>query len=92
LHDLRGVGIFYVEADRNEVLIDELRNAGIGVNLGFQPSASLSHRCGGYVDQYELIGAFGLGKSGVEIFKPLDGHRDLLMYANLAQNPQRAEP
>jgi hypothetical protein len=42
---------FDVQSNRNEVVDGEGGDARIGINLGFQPSASPSHRCGGEIEK-----------------------------------------
>jgi len=66
--------LFDVEPSGDEVPGDELTDAGIGINLGFQPSASPSHRCGGEIEQERLPCLLRLRQSGIDVADPFDGH------------------
>jgi hypothetical protein len=47
-----------VYANRDEVLIDEFRDASVGIHLGIQPSTARSHRGGAEIEQHvALLGA-----------------------------------
>jgi hypothetical protein len=46
--------LFDVQSNGDEVADDEVGDARIGINLGFQPSASASHRCGGEIEKQRL--------------------------------------
>jgi hypothetical protein len=67
---------FYVKFDRDEVIGNELANPVIGINLGFQPGTSPSHRGGAEIQQHRFLSAFGLRKGGIDILPPIDcSHR-----------------
>jgi hypothetical protein len=70
-----------VSAVGNEVLRDEGRDLGIGVDLGLQPSASPSHRRGGEVGKQRPAGLLRLAKRCVDVSLPGDFHRALLLPA-----------
>jgi hypothetical protein len=72
LEDLRL--LLDVSAVGDEVVGDELGNCGSGIDLGFQPSASPSHGCGGEVDEQELAGALRLLDRRVDVSVPVDLH------------------
>jgi hypothetical protein len=46
--------LFDVQSNGDEVVDDEGGDAEIGINLGFQPSASASHRCGGEIEKQRI--------------------------------------
>jgi len=64
-----------VKSGWNEVLRDEFADLGIRINLGFQPSASPSHRCSGEIEQQRFVLLFGLCERFVGVADPLNlGH------------------
>jgi hypothetical protein len=67
--------LLHVSPGRNEILRDEGRDLGIGVDLGFQPSACPSHRSGGEVEERRLAGLARLTKRGVDVSIPVDVHQ-----------------
>jgi hypothetical protein len=69
--------LFDVDVYRNEVFGDELLNLGIGIYLGFQPSACPSHRRGAEVQQQRLVLLAGLSERGINVFIP--GNRHVLL-------------
>jgi len=66
--------LFDVRFERYEMLMDELRHSGIGVRLGFQPSAAASGRGGAEVDEKGLVLAFSLRERSVGVSDPLYSH------------------
>lgn len=67
-----------VRPGRDEILGDEGRDVGVGVDLGFQPSACPSHRGGGEVEEQRPAGLARLTKRCVDISMPIDFHGGLL--------------
>jgi hypothetical protein len=65
---------FDVDFDGNKSLLDYSGQLRIGVRLGIQPSAGDSRWCGAEVEKRGLVGGFGLGKSGVNVVVPFNGH------------------
>jgi hypothetical protein len=63
---------FYMKFDRDEVIGNELANPVVGINLGFQPGTSPSHRGGAEIQQNRFLSAFGLRKGGIGILLPID--------------------
>src|SRR5205823_13987155 len=58
-----GLGmLLHVETRGDELVVDEPLDARVGIHLGFQPSASPSHWCGGEIEQQRLAALFGLGQ------------------------------
>ena len=47
--------LFDMDRERDEVVVDELREFGICVRLGFQPSAASSLRCGAEIDEQWFV-------------------------------------
>src|SRR5712691_5739975 len=91
LHSLRM--FFDMQANRNEVVDDERADARLGVNLGFQPSTTASHRRGGEIEDQRLPRFFRLGQGLVDILGPLNGgfgccwHGDLRMKRHAKSEP-----
>ena len=54
----------------NEVVLDEVGDAFVGVDLGFQPSTPRSHGGRGEIEKDRLVLGFGLRESRVCIVKP----------------------
>jgi putative membrane protein len=63
-----------VEASRNEAVGDEPGDAFVGIDLGFQPSASASHRGGGEVQQNRTPLAGRFFQNAVDVVSPCDVH------------------
>jgi hypothetical protein len=61
-----------MKARRSEARLDERFNLGIAVNLGIQPSASLSHRCGGKIEKERLAALVSPPQCLVRIANPID--------------------
>lgn len=66
--------LFDVDFQRDEVLVNELRDFFIFVRLGFQPSACASAGCSAEIDEYGFLLFFRGGESLVSIFDPVYGH------------------
>ena len=47
--------LLHVQTDGNEIVVDERRHSRFRIHLGFQPSASPSHRCSGEVEKDGLL-------------------------------------
>jgi len=68
----------HLDAGRDEALADQGVDARVGIDLGFQPSASPSHRGGGEVEERGAARPRGLGERGVDVRLPVD-HRSILL-------------
>jgi len=66
--------LFDVDARGDEMIRDEPGDTLIGVNLGFQPSASPSHRGGGEVQQNRSLLGCGFFQNAIDVMSPGDGH------------------
>jgi len=74
---LERLGLFLdVDFDGDKVAADEVSDALIGVNLGFQPSATRSHRGGAEVEKSRLFALAGIRERGVNISNPVDRHKN----------------
>jgi hypothetical protein len=64
----KSVGLFfYMKFDRDEVIENELANPVVGINLGFQPGTSPSHRGGAEIQQHRFLRRLSLGESRIGI-------------------------
>jgi hypothetical protein len=63
----------------DEVLGDEGRDLGVGIDLGFQPSACPSHGGGGEVEEQRFAGLTRGSLRRFDVSLPLDFHRYLLL-------------
>src|SRR5205823_1293458 len=73
---LEGLRLFFdVDLHRQEVVADEALNAGIGINLSIQPSASSSHGSSIEIEQQWGVLLARLAERGVNVFQPLDWHK-----------------
>jgi hypothetical protein len=61
---------FDVHSHRDEPARDELDDAGVGVHLGFQPSAAASHRRCREVEEHEFALAPGVSQRRIEVVSP----------------------
>ncbi len=74
-------GIFLdVNFDRQEILINEVENSGIGIDLGIQPGASASRGHGAEIQQNGFVRLLRLRKSSINIFRPLNRHIHLTVW------------
>gem|GEM_PF-52417 len=74
---LERLGLFLdVDLDGEKVAADEVSDAVIGVNLGFQPSATRSHGCGAEIEKSRLFALARLRERGVNISNPIDRHEN----------------
>src|SRR5262249_11303603 len=66
-----------VDPDREEVLGNGAGHVFVGIDLGFQPSASASGRGGAEIHEDRLLFGFRLRQSLVRVARPLNGHGSL---------------
>lgn len=71
---------FYVNAEGDEILVDERRQTGVTVRLGFEPRARSSIRGGAEIDQQRFVLLFCLPQRLVGVFDPVHGHRLFLHF------------
>lgn len=64
-----------VGGDGQEMLLDEGRGSGVGITLGFQPSASPSGGGGAEVEQQRALFGLGAGESVVHFGNPIHTYR-----------------
>jgi hypothetical protein len=69
---------FDVGLERDESLVDEVRNFLIGVGLGFQPSTCASSRRRRKVNQERFVLSLRLFQCRISVFDPIDEHSLLL--------------
>ena len=62
----------------NKVLVDERRECGVIVRLGFQPSACSSRRCRAEVDKERFVLLFRESHRGLGVFDPINEHDHFL--------------
>ena len=66
--------LFDMYLDRDEMLVDELRDAFIRVYLGIQPSACPSHRRGAKIEQNVFLLGSRVIQRRIYVFSPCNGH------------------
>jgi hypothetical protein len=74
---------FDVRFERDEVLVNEGSDFGVGIRLGFQPSAAASGRRRAEIDQQRLLPCFRVGHCGIDVSAPLNAH-DVALHAGSA--------
>jgi hypothetical protein len=63
-----------VRFDRNEILIDEVRDFIVGIGFGLQPNARASNRCSAEVEQQGFLVSLCLSECRINVFVPLNSH------------------
>jgi hypothetical protein len=75
---LHAAGVLpHVDADGDEILANQLVDAGFRIDLGLQPSTATSEGSGGEVEHNRPPFPFRLLQSSVDVLSPID-HGSLL--------------
>lgn len=69
---------FDVSLQRDESLVDEVRNFLIGIGLSFQLSTCASSGRRRKIDQERFVFTLSLFQCGISVFDPIDEHSSLL--------------